>query len=93
MGTSNPEHSSVQEKDSEGSMVDSTKEQTPKDKDVEDHYMSGAKLHILIVGLGIAIFIMALDMSILATAIPVITEKFQSTDDIGWYLSGYLLTL
>ncbi|KAF2871405.1 major facilitator superfamily domain-containing protein [Massariosphaeria phaeospora] len=55
--------------------------------------MSGAKLHILIFGLGLAVFVMALDMSILVTAIPTITEKFHSVADIGWYMSGYLLTL
>ncbi|KAF2260069.1 MFS general substrate transporter [Lojkania enalia] len=55
--------------------------------------MSGTKLHILIFGLGIAVFLMALDMSILTTAIPEITAKFQSTEDIGWYVSGYLLTV
>ena len=71
-------------------------EGTPKDgneKQSEDHFMSGAKLHILVLGLGFAVFLMALDMSILVTAIPIITEKFQSVDDIGWYMSGYLLTL
>lgn len=45
------------------------------------------------VGLGIAVFLMALDMSILTTAIPLITEKFQSTEDIGWYVSAYTLSL
>ncbi|KAF2119343.1 major facilitator superfamily domain-containing protein [Lophiotrema nucula] len=55
--------------------------------------MSGAKLHVLILGLALAIFLMALDMSILVTAIPYITEKFESTVDIGWYFSSYLLTL
>ncbi|KAF2732905.1 MFS general substrate transporter, partial [Polyplosphaeria fusca] len=58
-----------------------------------DYYMTGFKLHVLIAGLGLALFLMALDMSILTTAIPYITEKFQSTEDIGWYLSGYLVTL
>jgi hypothetical protein len=58
-----------------------------------EHYMSGAKLNILVFALGLALFIMALDMSILTTAIPMITEKFNSTADIGWYMSSYLLTL
>ncbi|KAH7372287.1 major facilitator superfamily domain-containing protein [Pyrenochaeta sp. MPI-SDFR-AT-0127] len=58
-----------------------------------DYSLSGAKLHILIFGLGLAVFLMALDMSILVTAIPLITEKFQSTADIGWYMSAYSLSL
>lgn len=58
-----------------------------------DYSLSGAKLHVLILGLGLAVFLMALDMSILVTAIPLITEKFQSTADIGWYMSAYSLSL
>lgn len=64
-----------------------------EEKDSEEHYMSGVKLHVLIFGLALSVFLMALDISILSTAIPVITEKFHSTADIGWYVSGYLLTL
>jgi len=63
------------------------------DKEAEENYMSGIKLYILIVGLGLAVFLMGLDMTILTVAIPLITEKFQSTADIGWYVSAYLLTL
>jgi hypothetical protein len=58
-----------------------------------DYILTGAKLHIILFALGLAIFLLALDMSILATAIPLITEKFQSTTDIGWYLSAYTLSL
>lgn len=59
----------------------------------EDYSLTGAKLHILVMGLGLAVFLMALDMSILTTAIPLITEKFHSTADIGWYMSAYSLSL
>jgi hypothetical protein len=71
----------------------SLSDKTPEPKEAEDNFMSGPKLAILMVGLGIAVFLMALDMSILTTAIPLITAKFNSTEDIGWYMSGYLLTL
>jgi hypothetical protein len=63
------------------------------DKEAEENYMSGVKLYILVFGLSLAVFIMGLDMNILTVAIPLITEKFQSTADIGWYVSAYLLTL
>ncbi|KAF5353809.1 hypothetical protein D9758_010560 [Tetrapyrgos nigripes] len=39
-----------------------------------------------------ALFLMALDNTIVATAIPKITDHFQSLDDVGWYGSAYLLT-
>ncbi|KAF9266282.1 MFS general substrate transporter [Marasmius fiardii PR-910] len=35
---------------------------------------------------------MALDNTIIATAIPKITDHFHSLDDVGWYGSAYLLT-
>ncbi|RYO87179.1 hypothetical protein DL766_003983 [Monosporascus sp. MC13-8B] len=36
-------------------------------------------------------FVLALDNTILATAIPQITSDFQSLNDIGWYGSSYLI--
>ncbi|TDZ36210.1 Aspyridones efflux protein [Colletotrichum spinosum] len=37
-------------------------------------------------------FIVALDRLIVATAVPAITDEFNSLADIGWYGSAYLLT-
>lgn len=39
-----------------------------------------------------AMFLVALDRTILATAIPTITDEFHSLGDIGWYGSAYMLT-
>jgi hypothetical protein len=36
------------------------------------------------VALCLAVFLVALDNSIIATAIPKITERFKSLDDVGW---------
>ncbi|EYB27211.1 hypothetical protein FG05_35291 [Fusarium graminearum] len=41
----------------------------------------------------IAIFCVALDNTIIATAIPHIAREFNSLDQIGWYGSSYFLTL
>ena len=35
---------------------------------------------------------MALDNTIIATAIPRITDQFKALNDVGWYGSAYLLT-
>ena len=67
--------------------------QFPSLQDAETYNLSGTKLHILLFGLGLALFLMAPDMSIPATAIPLITEKFHSTEDISWYMSSYSLAL
>ena len=37
-------------------------------------------------------FLVALDRLIIATAIPAITNTFDSIQDIGWYGSAYMLT-
>jgi hypothetical protein len=91
------EDNHVQEKGVAGThsngSLDNVSELNGLNKETEGNYMSGVKLYILIFGLGLAVFLMALDMTILTVAIPLITEKFQSTADIGWYISGYLLTL
>ncbi|KAF3402031.1 Efflux pump roqT [Penicillium rolfsii] len=51
------------------------------------------QLVTVLTGIGLAIFLGALDMNIVATAIPSITDEFHSSGDSGWYGSAYLLTL
>jgi hypothetical protein len=40
----------------------------------------------------LALFLVALDRTIIATAVPRITDEFNSLGDIGWYGSAYMLT-
>lgn len=40
----------------------------------------------------LAVFLVALDRTIVATAIPQITNAYHSQGDIGWYGSAYMLT-
>lgn len=61
------------------------------DEDVIE-YPHGVKLAIISASLCLAVFLMALDNTIIATAIPKITDQFKSLDDVGWYASSYLLT-
>ncbi|KIW09810.1 hypothetical protein PV08_11911 [Exophiala spinifera] len=58
----------------------------------ESKYATGLPLHLLTVGLVLSTFVVALDNTIIATAIPKITTVFNSLDDVGWYGSSYLLT-
>ena len=60
--------------------------------DDEIEYPHGVKLAIIVVSLCLSIFLMALDNTIIATAIPKITDYFKALDDVGWYGSAYLLT-
>ncbi|KAL2126044.1 hypothetical protein VTI74DRAFT_1868 [Chaetomium olivicolor] len=40
----------------------------------------------------LALFLVALDRTIIATAVPRISDEFHSLGDIGWYGSSYMLT-
>ncbi|KAK8137910.1 major facilitator superfamily transporter [Apiospora sp. TS-2023a] len=55
-------------------------------------YPNGVKLYLIMVAICLAVFLMALDNAIIATAIPKITDEFHSLPDVGWYGSAYLLT-
>lgn len=61
-------------------------------EDDETEYPQGGPLAILTFGLCLATFVVALDNTIIATAIPKITTVFNSLNDVGWYGSSYLLT-
>lgn len=58
----------------------------------EPIYPQPFALALLTLGIGLAAFVVALDRSIVATAIPRITDDFNSPADVGWYGSAYLLT-
>jgi MFS family permease len=57
--------------------------QTSTDDDII--YPTGIKLIVIITALCLAVFLVALDQTIIATAIPRITDHFNSVQDIGWY--------
>ncbi|KAJ6788772.1 hypothetical protein PWT90_06351 [Aphanocladium album] len=59
----------------------------------EDEYPSGTKLIFIVVALVLAIFLLALDMTIVATAIPKITEEFKGLDKVGWYGAAFFMTV
>ena len=55
-------------------------------------YPSGLRLVFITIGLILTIFLSALDVTILATAIPKITNQFRSLNDVGWYSSSYAVS-
>lgn len=61
-------------------------------KDDESQYLGTKALYTLISALMLVVIILTLDQSILATAVPYITNEFHTIADIGWYGSAYLLT-
>ncbi|GAM36737.1 hypothetical protein TCE0_018r06063 [Talaromyces pinophilus] len=73
--------------------ADETIAQDPSDADSDPQYPSGLKLFFLVIGLALAVLCVAIDNTIIATAIPRITDHFHALSDIGWYGSAYLVTL
>ncbi|KAL3424015.1 major facilitator superfamily transporter [Phlyctema vagabunda] len=70
----------------------------PKTKEASEDtqkvdYLTGYKLWLIMVALLLAMFLVALDMSIISTAIPKITDDFRSLDQVGWYGSAFFMTL
>lgn len=63
---------------------------TPDDE--EFYKPKTLKFWLVILSTFISMFLVALDRTILATAIPRITDEFKSLGDIGWYGSAYMLT-
>ncbi|KAK6223793.1 major facilitator superfamily transporter [Colletotrichum tabaci] len=62
------------------------------DDDGDIVYPSGLKLILIIVSLCLAVFLVALDQTIIAPALGAITSEYGSVKDIGWYGASYLLT-
>ncbi|KAL5346590.1 hypothetical protein ACLOAV_008297 [Pseudogymnoascus australis] len=65
----------------------------PEDTLSEDDYPKGLQFFFILLALVLSIFMVALDMTIVATAIPKITDQFRSVNDIGWYGSAFFLTV
>ncbi|KAE8451274.1 hypothetical protein EG329_004439 [Mollisiaceae sp. DMI_Dod_QoI] len=61
-------------------------------EDAERNYQpKSLKFWTILVGTYLSIFLVALDRTIIATAIPKITDEFNSIEDIAWYGSAYML--
>ncbi|KAL5040945.1 hypothetical protein BDW71DRAFT_212603 [Aspergillus fruticulosus] len=58
----------------------------------EPEYPGFAKVAVIILGLFLCVFLVALDQTIIGVAIPEITNQFKSIEDIAWYGSAYFLT-
>ncbi|PNP39012.1 hypothetical protein TGAM01_v205308 [Trichoderma gamsii] len=59
----------------------------------EDEYPSGIKMFFIVVALVLSVFLLSLDMTIVATAIPKITDEFQGLDKAGWYGAAFFMTV
>ncbi|EED23298.1 efflux pump antibiotic resistance protein, putative [Talaromyces stipitatus ATCC 10500] len=57
----------------------------------ETSYPTGAKLWLLMLNLAAVLILISIDMNIVATAVPSITDHFHTVADVGWYSSAFRL--
>ncbi|CAM1504942.1 Fc.00g025330.m01.CDS01 [Cosmosporella sp. VM-42] len=58
----------------------------------EGEYPHGMKLFLLAGSSMVAVFLIALDQTIVGTAIPKITDEFHGLNDVSWYSAAYFMT-
>lgn len=83
-----PSHHLADEKNSLSSQQDGPSS-PPTNTPIE--YPGPGRLALTVLALVLNIFIVALDMTIVGTAVPRITSQFHSLDDVGWYGAAFLL--
>ena len=76
-----------------GSLKEKEEIEHPVVEESLEEYPKAFKLIAIIIALILTIFLVALDMTIVATAIPRITDEFHSLDQVGWYGSAFFLTV
>ena len=57
----------------------------------EAEYPTGAKFWLLMLTLAAVLVLSSIDMNIVATAVPSITDYFHTVADVGWYSSAFRL--
>ncbi|PQK08918.1 hypothetical protein BB8028_0001g09900 [Beauveria bassiana] len=70
---------------------------SPTDQQEAQHQeqltLHGAQLWTLVAGLYLGLYLLALELTMLATVIPTLTDEFHTMSDISWYEAAYVVTL
>ncbi|RCI10843.1 hypothetical protein L249_5263 [Ophiocordyceps polyrhachis-furcata BCC 54312] len=69
---------------------DGEKQDGGKPENTRNHeYPPGYKMVLIVLALVLSNILLSLDMTIVATAIPRITDEFKGLDKVGWYSSAF----
>ena len=69
-------------------------QRTPSSDDAKsEEYPSGTRLVFVVLALTLSIFLVSLDLTIVATAIPKITGEFHGLHDVSWYSAAFFMTI
>ncbi|THW05582.1 MFS general substrate transporter [Aureobasidium pullulans] len=63
-----------------------------EDVSIADEYVHGTRLIALTISLMLGMFLVALDNTIIGTAIPKITDEFHDLNKVSWYGAAYFMT-
>ena len=84
------------EKESDKNMISDNDESLEK-PDADDakpgEYPAGARLVSIVIALALCVFLVSLDLTIVATAIPKITDDFGGLEDVSWYSAAFFMTI
>ncbi|KAG8743762.1 hypothetical protein FRC10_011482 [Ceratobasidium sp. 414] len=67
-------------------------EKGPETTKDQDGYLTGAKLALAFLGMVLSLLLVALDQTIVATALPQIASHFDALSQVSWIVSAYFLT-
>jgi hypothetical protein len=81
-----------QNEDAAKRITDNPTQSLDEYEDAEKNYKPKTlRFWTLMIGIYLSTFLVMLDRTIIATAVPKITDEFNSIEDIGWYGSAYML--
>ncbi|KAI0491193.1 major facilitator superfamily domain-containing protein [Xylaria cf. heliscus] len=81
-----------QDDNNDDNTAELTTAQTTTSTKTTQEYPTGLRLVLVLSSVYISLFLVSLDRLIVTTAIPAITNEFDSLPDVGWYGAAYLLT-
>ncbi|KAH8693573.1 major facilitator superfamily domain-containing protein [Talaromyces proteolyticus] len=87
-----PQDATIAEKEAQLKAEETDEKADTPTEEEEVEYPAKWRLALITTALCLSVFCMALDNTIIATAIPRITDQFHAVDDVGWYGAAYLLT-
>lgn len=76
----------------DGLPTNDTTDSAVADASAQPEYPTGAKLYVIMLVLSAILVVASLDINIVATAVPAITDHFHTVADVGWYQSAYRLS-
>lgn len=83
MGTSTKQ--TIKPAESNDSITEEQSKESNSGDAPESTYTTGWKLAMIVISLQLTNFCVAIDSTIIATAIPRITDDFASLGNVGWY--------